>query len=143
MREKVIGCRLPVPKDPGGTWISGARPEQSTVPSRPAAVPLGVGVPSRAPGETGGPDVLDSRLRDEIDDQVAEAFDAYLADRLAEPGPLRSALAARSGAKVVLATVALGALATALAPGGVTVVCWIWGAITVIDLAWLLSPRRR
>jgi hypothetical protein len=32
---------------------------------------------------------LSPRLRDEIDDQVAEAFDAYLADRLAEPGPLR------------------------------------------------------
>lgn len=32
---------------------------------------------------------LDPRLRDEIDDQVAEAFDAYLAERLAERGPLR------------------------------------------------------
>jgi hypothetical protein len=35
---------------------------------------------------------LGPRLRDEIDDQVAEAFEAYLADRLAEPGPLRDAV---------------------------------------------------
>jgi hypothetical protein len=38
---------------------------------------------------------LEPRLRDEIDDQVAEAFDAYLADRLAEPGPLRAAVRGR------------------------------------------------
>ncbi|MEV0781497.1 zinc ribbon domain-containing protein [Streptomyces sp. NPDC050423] len=38
---------------------------------------------------------LDARMRDEIDDQVAEAFDAYLADRLAKPGPLRASLAGR------------------------------------------------
>jgi hypothetical protein len=34
---------------------------------------------------------LDPRLRDEIDDQVAEALDAYLT----EPGPLRDALRGR------------------------------------------------
>lgn len=38
---------------------------------------------------------LSPRLRDEIDDQVAEAFDAYLAERLAEPGPLRDAVRGR------------------------------------------------
>lgn len=32
-------------------------------------------------------DPLDPRVQDEIDDQVAEAFDLYLADQLAEPGP--------------------------------------------------------
>ncbi len=93
---------------------------------------------------SGGPypaDVLDTRTRDAIDDQVAEAFDAYLADRLGEPGPLRTALARRRGAGVVLGTVALGALVTALGPATV-VVCCAWGAIAVIDLGWLLAARR-
>ncbi|WP_326802362.1 hypothetical protein OIE49_12410 [Streptomyces sp. NBC_01788] len=89
------------------------------------------------------PEALNSRLRDEIDDQVAEAFDAYLEDRLADPGPLRAALATRRSAGVVLGSIGLGALATALAPAGVTAVCWIWGAITAIDVAWLLTTRRR
>ncbi|MFE6164185.1 hypothetical protein ACFQ7F_35305 [Streptomyces sp. NPDC056486] len=88
------------------------------------------------------PESLDARMRDEIDDQVAEAFDAYLADRLAEPGPLRTSLALRRSAAVVLGTVGAGALATALAPDE-GAVGWIWGAITVIDLAWLLTARRR
>ncbi|MGW2618335.1 hypothetical protein [Streptomyces sp. NPDC001500] len=88
-------------------------------------------------------DSLDAWMRDEIDDQVAEAFDAYLADRLAEPGPLRASLAWRRSARLLLGTVAFAALATALAPGGSAVVCWIWGAIAVIDLAWLLAARRR
>ncbi|WLQ41694.1 hypothetical protein P8A22_17895 [Streptomyces laculatispora] len=86
---------------------------------------------------------LDARTRDEIDDQVAEAFDAYLADRLAEPGPLRASAARERAALLVLGTVALGALATAVAPAtGATVGC-IWGAIALIDLAWLLTARRR
>ncbi|MFD4608393.1 hypothetical protein [Streptomyces sp. NPDC058451] len=89
------------------------------------------------------PEALNSRLRDEIDDQVAEAFDAYLEDRLAEPGPLRAALATRRSAGVVLGSIGLGALATALAPAGGTAGCWIWGAITAIDVAWLLTARRR
>ncbi|MFE2187949.1 hypothetical protein [Streptomyces sp. NPDC059455] len=88
-------------------------------------------------------DSLDTRIRDEIDDQVAEAFDAYLADRLAEPGPLRTALATKRNAKVVLGTIGLGALTTALAPADVTVICWIWGAIASIDVAFLLGARRR
>ncbi|MFF8592323.1 hypothetical protein ACF061_12895 [Streptomyces sp. NPDC015220] len=87
-------------------------------------------------------DSLDARICDEIDDQVAEAFDAYLADRLAEPGPLRTALATRRSAGVVLGTVGLGALATALAPTAVPVVCWIWGAIAFVDVAWLLTAQR-
>lgn len=66
-------------------------------------------------------------MRDEIDDQVAEAFDAYLADRLVEPGPLRASLALRRSTRLVLGTVGFGALATALAPDGSAVVCWIWG----------------
>ncbi|WP_405477352.1 hypothetical protein [Streptomyces canus] len=88
-------------------------------------------------------DSLDARMRDEIDDQVAEAFDAYLADRLAEPGPLRASLASGRNAGVVLGTVGLGALATALAPTAGAVVCWIWGVIAVIDLVWLLTARHR
>ncbi|MEU1464696.1 hypothetical protein ABZ467_29150 [Streptomyces sp. NPDC005727] len=86
---------------------------------------------------------LDAQMRDEIDDQVAEAFDAYLADRLAEPGPLRASLAPSRSTRLVLGTVGLGALATALAPDGNIVVCWIWGAIAVIDVAWLLTARHR
>lgn len=85
---------------------------------------------------------LNAQLRDEIDDQVAEAFDAYLADRLVEPGPLRASLALRRSIRLVLGTVGLGVLATALAPGGSGVVCWIWGAIAVMNLAWLLTARR-
>ncbi|MGY0063176.1 hypothetical protein ACWY4P_42665 [Streptomyces sp. LZ34] len=88
------------------------------------------------------PDSLNARMRDDIDDQVAEAFDAYLADRLAEPGPLRTALATRRSAGVVLGTISLGALATALAPTSTTVVCWVWGAIAFVDVAWLLTARR-
>ncbi|MFD4631519.1 hypothetical protein ACFVYR_25825 [Streptomyces sp. NPDC058284] len=86
---------------------------------------------------------LDDRTRDEIDDQVAEAFDACLADRLAEPGPLRGALASRRGAGVVLGTVGAGTLATALAPTGGAVLYWIWGVIAVVDLAWFRVARCR
>ncbi|MEW2119066.1 hypothetical protein AB0945_28510 [Streptomyces sp. NPDC005474] len=88
---------------------------------------------------------LDARTRDEIDDQVAEAFDACLADRLAQPGPLRTSLALRSSTRLVLGTVGLGALATALAPdgNGNVVACWIWGAIAVTNLGWLVTARRR
>ncbi|MFF2960496.1 hypothetical protein ACFVT1_16630 [Streptomyces sp. NPDC057963] len=88
-------------------------------------------------------DSLDARLRDEIDDQVAEAFDAYLSDRLTEPGPLRASLTVGRGARVVLGTVALGTLATALAPPGIAAVCWIWGAIAAVDIVWLRAARRR
>ncbi|GAA5050007.1 hypothetical protein [Streptomyces similanensis] len=87
-------------------------------------------------------DSMDVRLRDVIDDQVAEAFDAYLADRLTEPGPLRTALAAGRGAGVVLGTIGLGVLATACAPVAVPVLCWIWGAIAVVDVIWLLTAHR-
>ncbi|QEU89679.1 hypothetical protein [Streptomyces kanamyceticus] len=74
---------------------------------------------------------------------LAEAFDAYLNDKLAEPGPLRTSLALRRSTGLVLGTVGLGALATALAPHTNTVACGIWGAIAVIDLAWLLTARHR
>ncbi|MFJ3231664.1 hypothetical protein [Streptomyces sp. NPDC086787] len=87
-------------------------------------------------------DSLNARMRDEIDDQVAEALDAYLADRLTEPGPLRTALAARRSAWLVLGTIGLGVLATALAPNTVPVACWIWGAIAFVDVAWLLTAQQ-
>ncbi|WP_335938100.1 hypothetical protein [Streptomyces sp. PTD5-9] len=96
----------------------------------------------QAPGRHPGPDPLGPRLRDEIDDQVAEAFDAYMADRLAEPGPLRTALLSGRGARVVPATIALGALATALAPHTAAAVGWIWGAIALVDIAWLRLGHR-
>ncbi|MCR6484153.1 hypothetical protein M8542_15125 [Amycolatopsis sp. OK19-0408] len=60
---------------------------------------------------------LTPRLRDEIDDQVAEAFDACLADRLAERGPLRDALRGRR--------------------------TWpLWVAIVLTNLAWLVAASR-
>lgn len=62
---------------------------------------------------------LSPRLRDEIDDQVAEAFDAYLAE---------SRLARRRRAWPVLVAMALGVIATGLAPGA----AWaIWLAVAV------------
>ncbi|RSM42512.1 hypothetical protein DMA12_21610 [Amycolatopsis balhimycina DSM 5908] len=69
---------------------------------------------------------LDARLRDEIDDQVAEALDAYLA----EQQPRR----VRRGWPVVV-TVALGVVTTWLAPGA----AWAaWLAIAAINVAWLV-----
>ncbi len=73
---------------------------------------------------------LDARLRDEIDDQVAEALDTYLAER----GPRR---APRAWPLVV--TVALGVATTWLAPG----VAWAaWLAIAVTNVAWLCRTAR-
>jgi len=69
---------------------------------------------------------LSPRLRDEIDDQVAEAFDAYLA----ESGLVRR----RRRAWPVLVAMALGVVATGLAPGA----AWaVWPAIVVY--AWKRS----
>ncbi|WP_410618461.1 hypothetical protein [Amycolatopsis sp. cmx-8-4] len=68
---------------------------------------------------------LSPRLRDEIDDQVAEAFDAYLA----ESGLARR----RRRAWPVLVAMALGVIATGLAPGA----AWaIWFAVAVT--AWVV-----
>ncbi|HET6704025.1 hypothetical protein [Amycolatopsis sp.] len=72
---------------------------------------------------------LDARLRDEIDDQVAEAMDAYLAD-LAERRPRRP-----RRAWPVVVTVALGVVTTWPAPGA----AWAaWLAIAVTNVAWLV-----
>lgn len=69
---------------------------------------------------------LDARLRDEIDDQVAEALDAYLAERKPRRVP-------RAWPLVV--TVALGVATTWLAPG----TAWAaWLAIAVTNAAWLV-----
>jgi len=69
---------------------------------------------------------LDARLRDEIDDQVAEALDAYLAER--RPRPPRRAWP-------VVVTVALGVATTWLVPGA----AWVaWLAIAVTNVAWLV-----
>lgn len=75
---------------------------------------------------------LDARLRDEIDDQVAEALDAYLAER--RPRRPRRAWP-------VVVTVALGVVTTGLAP----VAAWAaWLAIGVTNAVWLVvvSGRR-
>ncbi len=42
----------------------------------------------------------------------------------------------------MLGTIGLGAVATALAPAAIPVVCWIWGAIAFVDMAWLLTTHR-
>ncbi|OXM65429.1 hypothetical protein [Amycolatopsis vastitatis] len=69
---------------------------------------------------------LDARLRDEIDDQVAEALDAYLAE-------WRPRRPRRAGPVVV--TVALGVVTTTLAPGA----AWAaWLAIAATNVAWLV-----
>ncbi|MEV7095989.1 hypothetical protein AB0M80_24385 [Amycolatopsis sp. NPDC051045] len=69
---------------------------------------------------------LDRRLRDEIDDQVAEALDAYLAERV----PRRE-----RRAWPLVVTVALGVATTWLAPE----VAWAaWLAIVVTNVAWLV-----
>ena len=83
---------------------------------------------------------LDARLRDEIDDRVAEAFDAYLAERLAEPGPLREAVRGTRRVWLPLAAIVLGALVTSLVPVGVAVGCSIWLAIALTNVVWL-TPR--
>jgi hypothetical protein len=68
---------------------------------------------------------LDARLRDEIDDQVAEALDAYLAEQ--RPRRVRRAWP-------VVVTVVLGVVTTWLAPG----VAWAaWLAIAATNVAWL------
>ncbi|MGW4061965.1 hypothetical protein ACWEGE_27055 [Amycolatopsis sp. NPDC004747] len=72
---------------------------------------------------------LDARLRDEIDDQVAEALDAYLAERT----PRR-----HRRAWPVVVTVALGVVTTWLDPG----VAWVaWLAIGVTNVGWLVVVR--
>ncbi|WP_086839603.1 hypothetical protein [Amycolatopsis kentuckyensis] len=69
---------------------------------------------------------LDARLRDEIDDQVAEALDAYLAE-LSVRRPRR--------AWPVVVTVALGVVTTGLVPDA----AWAaWLAIAVTNVAWLV-----
>jgi hypothetical protein len=77
---------------------------------------------------------LNPRLRDEIDDRVAEAFDACLADRLAEPGPLRTAMKRQRRAWIVLGTSALGALVTLVGSPGILVGCCVWLAILVTNV---------
>ncbi|MEU0535607.1 hypothetical protein [Amycolatopsis tolypomycina] len=74
---------------------------------------------------------LDARLRDEIDDQVAEAMDAYFAER--RPRRPRRAWP-------VVVTVALGVATTWLAPGA----AWAaWLAIAVTNVAWLICCTGR
>ncbi|WP_410617150.1 hypothetical protein [Amycolatopsis sp. lyj-109] len=71
---------------------------------------------------------LDARLRDEIDDQVAEALDAYLAERRRWPGRPRRAWP-------LVVTVALGVVTTSLAPA----TAWAaWLAIGSTNVAWLV-----
>jgi hypothetical protein len=78
-----------------------------------------------------------SRLGDQIDDRVAEAFDEQLAERMEQPGFFRSPATRDRGARpVVLATMLLGTIATILA-GSVVVVALAWTGLAVIDVAYL------
>ncbi len=78
-----------------------------------------------------------SRLGDQIDDRVAEAFDEQLAERMELPGPFRSAATRdRRALPVVLATMLLGTIATILA-GSTVVVALAWTGLAVIDVAYL------
>jgi hypothetical protein len=74
---------------------------------------------------------LPPRLRDEIDDQVAEALDAYLAER--RPRRPRCAWP-------MVVTVALGVATTWLAPDA----AWAaWLAIAVTNAGWLVAVSGR
>jgi hypothetical protein len=78
-----------------------------------------------------------SRLGDQIDDRVAEAFDEKLAERMEQPGPLRSAATRdqRAGL-VVLVSMLLGTLATILA-SGIAEVALAWAGLAAINVAYL------
>ena len=78
---------------------------------------------------------LDAATRDEIDDRVAEVLDVYLAERRPEP--------AGGGSGVLLGSLVLGAVVTAVASSaGVLVLCAMWVAIAVADVAWFVTHRR-
>ncbi len=78
-----------------------------------------------------------SRLGDQIDDRVAEAFDEKLAERMEQPGPLRSAATRdqRAGL-VVLVSMLMGTLATILATG-IAEVALAWVGLAAINVAYL------
>jgi hypothetical protein len=78
-----------------------------------------------------------SRLGDQIDDRVAEAFDEKLAEQLEQPGPLRSAVTRGQRASLVaLASMFLGTLATILA-SGIAVAALAWAGLAAINVAYL------
>ncbi|MEC3975279.1 hypothetical protein [Amycolatopsis sp. H20-H5] len=88
-------------------------------------------------------DRLDAATRDEIDDRVAEALDVYLAEKLAEPGALDELIGPSRGAVVLLGSILLGAVVTAVASSmNVVVLCMMWIAIAVADLGWFLTGQR-
>jgi hypothetical protein len=78
-----------------------------------------------------------SRLGDQIDDRVAEAFDEKLAEQLEQPGPLRSAVTRGQRASLVaLASMFLGTLATILA-SGIAAAALAWAGLAAINVAYL------
>jgi len=79
-----------------------------------------------------------SRLGDQIDDRVAEAFDEQLAERMEQPGPLRSAVVRdrRGDLAVVLVTMLLGTIVTVFSRG-FAVPALAWTSLAVIDIAYL------
>jgi hypothetical protein len=82
-----------------------------------------------------------SRLGDQIDDRVAEAFDEQLAERMERPGPLRSAATwDRRAGLVVLVSMLLGTLATILA-SGIAVAALAWAGLAAINVAYLSRLR--
>ena len=78
-----------------------------------------------------------SRLGDQIDDRVAAAFDEQLAERMEQPGLLRSAATRdRRTGLVVLASMLLGTLATILA-NGIAMTALAWVGLAAINVAYL------
>ena len=78
-----------------------------------------------------------SRLGDQIDDRVAEAFDEELTERMERPGPLRSAATMDQWAGlVVLVSMLMGTLATILATG-IAEVALAWVGLAAINVAYL------
>lgn len=70
---------------------------------------------------------LDEAQLDEIDDRVAEALELYYADREPEPR--------RAGPLPLLVSLALGGIVTVTSVASAGVLCAMWAAIAVANLA--------
>jgi hypothetical protein len=82
-----------------------------------------------------GLETLLTRLIDALDDRAADVFDERLRQTPPTPERLR-----RTGAAVVLGSLALGVAATAVSAGNLLVALLIWPAIAVVNIA---HARRR
>lgn len=78
-----------------------------------------------------------SRLGDQIDDRVAEAFEEQLAEHGARSGSpgLGAAPDGRAGLTVIIATMLLGSVTTVLA-SGFAVAAFAWAGLAVINVTY-------